>query len=51
MYNLLGLLSLIFDRAEMLTAERVLEEIDRPSFKILKCTGKIIILLENYFTD
>lgn len=40
-YDLLGLLSLIFDRAEILTAERILEMIDRPSFKILKCTGKI----------
>lgn len=39
-YNLLGLLSHIFDRSEIVTAEHVLEMIDRSSFKIL--------ILENY---
>lgn len=40
-YNLLGLLSHIFDRAEILTAEHILQMIDRSSFKIPKHTGKL----------
>lgn len=35
----MGLLSHIFDRAEILTAEHILEMIDRSGFKILKHTG------------
>lgn len=46
-YNLLGLLSHIFDRSEIVSAEHVLEMIDRSSFKILKHTGKLSFSWKN----